>query len=231
MNQSFIKGNRVKVHWAQYKGVSHREKMKIWIGRISEGITELDLQREFEPFGKILALDIRSNNRDRFAFIQYKKEKNCQDAIDKMNGFKMGGESLRVTWSQSEKKGYHSKIKSNNRECRSRSCSYNKECINTFYRDKSISQSKNYKCKQRVIPKGNYKLELIGIPSDMTWMDLKELGRKYCGQTSVTFARTWDDGREHMGMIEFLTREALQDVQDAVNGHTINGYTVNCHKQ
>jgi len=56
----------------------------------------------------------------------------------------------------------------------------------------------------RKTQQGQHKITIEGIPDDMSWTELKELG-KDCGP-SVTFARTYRSSGINFGMIEFSNR-------------------------
>ena len=53
-----------------------------------------------------------------------------------------------------------------------------------------------------------------------------KMGKKYGGSDSVTFARTWDEGRTHLGILEFTSRRAMIKAIDSLHGHRVNGYKV-----
>ena len=54
----------------------------------------------------------------------------------------------------------------------------------------------------------------------------ESMGKKYGGSDSVTFARTWDEGRTHLGILEFTSRRAMIKAIDSLHGHRVNGYKV-----
>ncbi|KAM3141271.1 hypothetical protein pb186bvf_006656 [Paramecium bursaria] len=63
---------------------------QIYVGRISSKIVREDLQKEFEKFGKILDIDLRPNR----AFIEFSQPEEARDAIDKMDGKRLGGDRI-----------------------------------------------------------------------------------------------------------------------------------------
>lgn len=54
------------------------------------------------------------------------------------------------------------------------------------------------------VPVGRHKITIANIPEDMTWLELKDLGREY-GQ-SLTFVRTYRHNNNFYGMLEFKDR-------------------------
>eukprot|EP00450_Noctiluca_scintillans_P012411 CAMPEP_0194483598 /NCGR_PEP_ID=MMETSP0253-20130528/5139_1 /TAXON_ID=2966 /ORGANISM="Noctiluca scintillans" /LENGTH=386 /DNA_ID=CAMNT_0039323271 /DNA_START=63 /DNA_END=1223 /DNA_ORIENTATION=- len=54
-------------------------------------------------------------------------------------------------------------------------------------------------------PVGRYTVRIEGLPDDMSWLELKDLGRQY-GQ-SLSFARTYRDGRLSCGTLEYSNRD------------------------
>jgi len=225
IDQSFIRGSRVKVHWAQFKGDERKNSSnQIWIGQLKEN-DEDALRKAFEKYGKIRSLKIRSNRTDVFAFIEYTTPEGCDDAIEGMNGKDCGGGEIRVAWAQdqSSKRG---KSRSRDRGKR-RSRSYDRRSPRRRSPKRGRSRSRD---RGRGVPQGDFKLEIENIPDDMTWMDLKQLGREYGGRTTVTFARTWREGRKSMGLIEFNRKSAVEDTYDTLHGHRINGDKVYCRR-
>lgn len=56
-------------------------------------------------------------------------------------------------------------------------------------------------------PVGHHKVTIEGIPNDMSWMELKDLGTEY--GKSLSFARTYRQGNRYFGMLEY------RDIDDA----------------
>jgi len=226
IDQSFIRGNRVKCHWAQLKdeesGGRKNRINQIWIGHLKEN-DEDALQDKFEKFGRIRSLKVRSNRADLFAFIEYETSEACDDACAEMNGAQFLGGEIRVAWAQerSAKKSTPRRGprgRSYERRGRHRS----RSPIRRFRRSRSP------RGRGRGVPRGDYKLEIENIPHEMSWMDLKTLGREYGGAQSVTFARTWNEGKTCMGVLEFTSKSALRATMDSLHGHRINGQKVYC---
>lgn len=51
------------------------------------------------------------------------------------------------------------------------------------------------------VPVGRHKITIEGIPDDMSWVELKDVGREY-GQ-SLTFSRTYRYRDQNYGMLEY----------------------------
>jgi len=62
------------------------------------------------------------------------------------------------------------------------------------------------------VPIGRYKITIENVPDDMSWLELKDLGREY-GST-LTFARTYRHKNRCYGMLEF---KEWADADRAVN--------------
>eukprot|EP00392_Amoebophrya_sp_AT5.2_P000437 g438.t1 len=74
--------------------------------------------------------------------------------------------------------------------------------------------------------KDNHKITLEGIPHDMTWTELKELGKQHSSRPGeVTFARTFRN-RSNLacGILEFRSKSIAEDVIDKLNGRKIKGH-------
>lgn len=68
---------------------------------------------------------------------------------------------------------------------------------------------------------GKYKITIEGIPEDMSWKELKDLGRE-SGRT-LTFARTYKSGNRNYGMIEFSKREDADSAVRDLDNRRVQG--------
>lgn len=252
VDQTEIRRCRVKVHWASHKGSDRNMRSKsskfirnsrnqLWVGHLKRN-DEQELEEVFAKYGKVRELKIRSNRSDLFAFVEFDTPEACDDAIEALDQRRVCGGTIAVAWAQ-EKNGFerrggrnrsrsHSRDRGRGRGRDRRSPSYDRRGRGrrSFSRDRGRGgRGRDYESRGRV-PKGDYKLTLENLPPDMTWMDLKQLGKKYGGHFGVTFARTWDEGRTHFGLVEFKDREAMLDCLDSLDGHRINGYKVTCRE-
>ncbi len=76
------------------------------------------------------------------------------------------------------------------------------------------------------VESGKYKITLEHLPTDMSWTELKELGKQYVGHArDVTFSRTFRN-REGIpaGILEFKTREEAETVVSKLDGRKIKGH-------
>jgi len=208
---------------------------RVWVGGLAERVKEQDLEDVFGRYGKLDSVNIRSSRRDVFAFIEFKREVDALKAISELDQSFVRGNRVKCHWAQfkgrrSQEKSYRDRDRDRDRGRRSRSHSRpRRERRRSRSREKRRRRSRSRGRRGgRGVPRGEYKIEIENIPRDMTWMDLKGLGRRYGGHDSVTFARTWDEGRTHMGIIEFSNKNALRDTFKELNGHRINGNKVYC---
>ena len=74
--------------------------MNIYVGNLSPGITEEDLQQAFEAFGKIASVtvikDKFSGESRGFGFVEMPDKAEGQSAIDGLNGKDLKGQTLNV---------------------------------------------------------------------------------------------------------------------------------------
>jgi RNA recognition motif-containing protein len=74
--------------------------MNIYVGNLSQGITEDDLKVAFEVFGEVEAVKIiKDNDTGRskgFGFIEMSDNAHAQSAIDGMNDKELKGQTLKV---------------------------------------------------------------------------------------------------------------------------------------
>lgn len=79
------------------------------------------------------------------------------------------------------------------------------------------------------VPQGDFKIELENIPEEMSWMDLKSLGRKYA--EGVTFARTWQANGKQCGLLEYSSRRDMQDALEQLDGSEVEGKIISAKRQ
>lgn len=93
-------------------------------------------------------------------------------------------------------------------------------------RDSRGGKGGNYTRTQ--VPSGKFKITLENLPRDMTWTELKELGRNYDSQNggrNVTFARTYRGNNGiACGILEFRERRDAENVMDKLDGRKIHGH-------
>lgn len=76
----------------------------------------------------------------------------------------------------------------------------------------------------KVTPKvGEYRITIENIPDDMSWLELKDLGKEY--GDSVTFSRTYRRGSVFFGMLEFSEQADAARTISELNGKRIQGGT------
>jgi len=223
-------------------------RLVIWVGRLSETTNEDKIREVFDEFGRIKSCQLRANSKDVFCFIEFDEIGACKKAIETMNDEILDGAKLRVDWSQQSGRRTdrfkRSVSRGGERRGRSRERSFDryrsKSRGRTGGRQNNRSRSRDRYDRRRggndrggdrgrrQIPKGKYKIMLENLPPEMTWMDLKQIGRKFGGGDSVTFSRTWNEGNMLKGILEFTHLDALDDCYENLHDHKINGFRVKC---
>ncbi|KAL2822335.1 hypothetical protein BDW59DRAFT_149495 [Aspergillus cavernicola] len=72
---------------------------RLYVGNIHFSIDENDLQSVFEPFGELEFVQLQKDetNRSRgYGFVQFRDPNQARDALEKMNGYDLGGRAIRV---------------------------------------------------------------------------------------------------------------------------------------
>ncbi|MEJ2728671.1 MAG: RNA-binding protein [Deltaproteobacteria bacterium] len=74
--------------------------MNIYVGNLSNEVTEEDLKQAFEPFGEVESVKIikdKYTNRSKgFGFVEMPSKAEGQSAIDDLNGKELKGKALNV---------------------------------------------------------------------------------------------------------------------------------------
>ena len=86
--------------------------MKIYIGNLSQNITDDDLKKVFEAFGQLTSVNVikdkYTNNSRGFAFVEMASNKEGQAAIDGLNGKDFKGTTLSVNEARPRKENRRS---------------------------------------------------------------------------------------------------------------------------
>ena len=73
---------------------------KLYVGNLTYGVSDSDLQQMFEPFGTVQSAQIimdRDTGRSKgFGFVEMGSDQEAQAAIQGLNGKEVGGRSLTV---------------------------------------------------------------------------------------------------------------------------------------
>lgn len=190
-----------------------REQNTVWVGGFPRDILEKELEEQFERYGEISDIRIKSGGSGPpYAFVQYKYGEDARKCITEMDKETAFGVPVKVECEGKKVRRDSRRRRSPPRKADSR-------------RRKSRSRSP----RARPGPSGNngkFKITLENLPSDMTWIELKELGKQYVERaTDVTFSRTYrnrDDAP--CGILEFRLRADADFVRDKLDGRKIKGH-------
>ncbi|OGT46127.1 MAG: hypothetical protein A3E82_00475 [Gammaproteobacteria bacterium RIFCSPHIGHO2_12_FULL_38_11] len=73
---------------------------KIYVGNLSYNTTEDELRDLFSQYGSVaevkLIIDFSTGRSKGFAFVSYASSQDCENAVEKVNGYQMGGRKLKV---------------------------------------------------------------------------------------------------------------------------------------
>jgi len=73
---------------------------KLYVGNLTYGVTNSDLEKMFEPFGRVESAQVimdRDTGRSKgFGFVEMKTDQEAQAAITALNGQDAGGRALTV---------------------------------------------------------------------------------------------------------------------------------------
>lgn len=77
--------------------------MSLFVGNISRSIRAEDLEEEFDKIGPCTVnfkVNCFSHVQGSFAFIEFKEEKDAEDAITELNNKNLGGSKIAIEWSK-----------------------------------------------------------------------------------------------------------------------------------
>jgi RNA recognition motif-containing protein len=82
---------------------------KLYVGNLTYGVSDSDLQQMFEPFGTVQSAQIimdRDTGRSKgFGFVEMGSDQEAQAAIQGLNGKEVGGRSLTVNEARPKTEG------------------------------------------------------------------------------------------------------------------------------
>ncbi len=83
--------------------------MNIYVGNLSDEVTEDDLRKAFEAFGRVesakVIIDQYSGKSKGFGFVEIPVRVEAQKAINELNGTEYNGQMLKVNMAHSGSKG------------------------------------------------------------------------------------------------------------------------------
>ncbi|CAD7960500.1 unnamed protein product [Amoebophrya sp. A120] len=205
----------------------------LWVGGLPESVREDDVRDVFSKFGKIV--DVRMKNSDvrkgpPFCFVEFTDRGDAQDAIKDLDQARPFRKDDKITVQFTAEKGSKGKGK---RRHDSRDRGRGKGRYDSRDRGRRYSGGKDRDRKgisraKGELSEGAYKITLEGIPNDMTWTELKEMGRQHVGgdrYMDVTFARTFRNRQgTACGILEFKSRSMAQDLVDKLDDRKIKGW-------
>lgn len=222
--------------------MSGQDKQQIWVGGLPNDITENELTRKFDRYGDVKDVRIRHSPKDTFAFISFHDDRDADVAISKLDRSEMFGKPIKVAWAQEDKgksrdedRGRDDGWKDRGRDdgWRDRGGGgrggggggrWEDRRGDSRNRGRGRSRSpaqRRYRDRDSKITQGKYKITIEGIPDDMSWLELKDLGKEY-GRT-VTFSRTYRKHGSNNGMLEFETQEDADRVRKELDGRRVQG--------
>ncbi|EEQ99346.1 Arginine/serine-rich-splicing factor, putative [Perkinsus marinus ATCC 50983] len=89
----------------------------------------------------------------------------------------------------------------------------------SFYDDKEMPRSGRH--GGTAGGRGALQLKLENLPEDMSWQELKQLGKDY--GSSCSFARTFREGRVCCGVLEYTDPAQVEEVLKSLDGRRIQG--------
>jgi RNA-binding protein 39 len=75
-------------------GAPVKSTLRLYIGQIPDSVRDEDLRPVFEAFGEIDFFDIQKGKG--FGYVQYSNENDGRNAMEKLNGLKIAGKSIKV---------------------------------------------------------------------------------------------------------------------------------------
>mmetsp|Transcript_3654 Transcript_3654/g.8001 ORF Transcript_3654/g.8001 Transcript_3654/m.8001 type:complete len:239 (+) Transcript_3654:488-1204(+) len=176
----------------------------VYVGNLPDDIREKDLRHLFskrENFGPIERIDIKQGpNSSAFAFLDFERKRDAEDAVDRRDGFSFEGEHLRVELKDPTKGLAYKQGKRpeggggghNNMPQRSHD-SNNK------------GDAGNQKTRE------GYTVRVTGLPDNMSWQDLKDHMR---GAGEVAFVEILSRG---IGLVRYYTEDDLWAAVDKLD--------------
>jgi RNA recognition motif-containing protein len=103
LNGKEIDGSVLTVEWSKRDNKTSN-KTKIYVSNIRDSVQENDVEelvKEFGPFDRIyLAKDKTTGLGKGYAFVDFKSHEDAAKAVEKLNGFMVGENQLKVDWAR-----------------------------------------------------------------------------------------------------------------------------------
>ncbi|OQV14290.1 putative Serine/arginine-rich splicing factor 1 [Hypsibius exemplaris] len=157
-------------------------RVRLYVGNLPATIRERDIEDIFGRYGKIDNMNLRTDNRHSFAFLDYDHSSDAEAAIRGEDRTYMDGLRIRVEYSHTSKDGNRRDSHHDDRGGRGRGLRPNTEAIR----------------------RSTYRAYVSGLPNSTSWQDLKDHMRD---AGDIGFADVYSDGT---GCVEYLREEDLK---------------------
>jgi len=173
----------------------------IFLGNLARDVRQRDVEDFFHGFGVIRDINIKSG----FAFIEFQDRRDAADACRRLDGRRLMGD--RVTVEMSNKSGN-----------RSRSPPRRRSRDRDMGRRRSRSPYRGGARRERP-ERTKFALLIKNLSSRASWMDLKDLARKW---GHVTFADA-NKQAQREGVVSFSNKNDLKKAYEGMQGYDLHG--------
>jgi arginine/serine-rich splicing factor 1/9 len=179
---------------------------RVYVGGLPESVRRSDILDMFERYGKIRRVEIKDARPPYYAFIEYYKDRDAEDAVRKLDNEKLMGSILRVEFAK-DRCGS---------QVRQRSRVNNIPHSNYGNRTRSLRSGREIGAPRRGPASTGYRLRVDGLSPSASWQDLKDHTRTVLGFKPV-YSAIYEDGGSTVGIVEFENRTDLDDAYRKMN--------------
>jgi len=176
-----------------YEGGDTAAGKKLFVGNLPQDISSKEIDDIFFKFGKIQGIEVKRDAKKPFAFVEFKDDRDCDDAVKARNNYNYDGYRLTVELP---------KKRSNDTESRRRP-STNTHGQSTFNKDHSGPSKRT-----------DHRILIKNMPPTGSWQDLKD----HCREAGdVSFADVIREDDERIGVVEFFNEDDMKYAVENLN--------------
>ncbi|KAI9014999.1 hypothetical protein BC832DRAFT_547070 [Gaertneriomyces semiglobifer] len=168
---------------------------RVFIGKLPNDVSEREVEKLTREYGRIKELRALPG----YAFVEFQDDRDARDCVERLDGQSYAGRRIIVEPAKGERRERNDRDRGD--------------------RDRDDRRSDRY-APRGGSGRGDYRIDVIGLPSRTSWQDLKDLMRK-AGE--VVYTDITHDGD---GIVEFSNQNDMEEALRLFDGYDYKGNTL-----
>ncbi|KAK9467727.1 hypothetical protein V1512DRAFT_259901 [Lipomyces arxii] len=188
--------------------------VRIYMRPIARDAERADVEDLFKGYGKLVEVKLMSG----FGFVEFENARDAQDVVAEFNGKNFMGERLQIEFAKVQRR----RDDYRRDEYRRDGGRDSRDGGRDDYRRRDGGRDRNDRIDRRPRRSG-FRIKVSGLPSDCSWQDLKDFGRR--ANVDIVYADVSRD-RDGTGVIEVEREDDLGIAMDKLVNEDVKGTPV-----